>query len=464
MPLYAGFDASTQSFTTVVIEVEGDHREVVLERSLSFDALWPAYGTRHGVLPSAEEAVAEAPPLMWAEALDHAMEELAASGLDLGRLRAVAGSAQQHGSVYLAPGAAERLAALAPDRPLVAQLRGEPAGTGRPLLSRARSPIWLDASTEEDCEAITAGVGGPLVLAQLTGSRAFERFTGPQIRKFWRLDPQGYARTERIHLVSSFLASLLAGRHAPIDPGDGSGMNLMDLRRRAWAPAALHATAPGLEEKLPPIVPSWEDLGPLAPYWQQRHGLPPARVIAWSGDNPCSLVGTGLVREGVARVIVVGPDAAIREVAAREGIDLAAIEIVDPQASPLAPAFAEALHELRRSKGMTPAQASEAVAGGRVHVNGARVKPSRALKVGDHVSISQHGRDGDLHVRAIPARRGPAPEARECYEETPESLARAAKHREQHRLAAMAAPRPEGRPDKKSRRELIELERKQGRE
>ena len=285
-----------------MIEVEGDHREVVLERSLSFDALWPAYGTRHGVLPSAEEAVAEAPPLMWAEALDHAMEELAASGLDLGRLRAVAGSAQQHGSVYLAHGAAERLAALAPDRPLVAQLRGEPAGTGRPLLSRARSPIWLDASTEEDCEAITAGVGGPLVLAQLTGSRAFERFTGPQIRKFWRLDPQGYARTERIHLVSSFLASLLAGRHAPIDPGDGSGMNLMDLRRRAWAPAALHATAPGLEEKLPPIVPSWEDLGPLAPYWQQRHGLPPARVIAWSGDNPCSLVGTGLVREGVVAV------------------------------------------------------------------------------------------------------------------------------------------------------------------
>jgi ribosome-associated heat shock protein Hsp15 len=110
------------------------------------------------------------------------------------------------------------------------------------------------------------------------------------------------------------------------------------------------------------------------------------------------------------------------------------------------------------------AQASEAVAGGRVHVNGARVKPARALKVGDHVSISQHGRDVDLHVRAIPARRGPAPEARECYEETPESVARAAKYRDQHRLAAMAAPRPAGRPDKKSRRELIELERKQGRE
>lgn len=110
------------------------------------------------------------------------------------------------------------------------------------------------------------------------------------------------------------------------------------------------------------------------------------------------------------------------------------------------------------------AQASEAVAGGRVHVNGGRVKPARALKIGDLVTISQRGRDVELHVRRIPARRGPATDARTCYEETPASVARGATHQEQHRLAAMIAPRPDGRPDKKSRRELIELERKQGRE
>jgi xylulokinase len=39
-------------------------------------------------------------------------------------------------------------------------------------------------------------------------------------------------------------------------------------------------------------------VGTLSPYWQARYGLPPANVIAWSGDNPCSLVGVGLVREG----------------------------------------------------------------------------------------------------------------------------------------------------------------------
>jgi ribosome-associated heat shock protein Hsp15 len=110
------------------------------------------------------------------------------------------------------------------------------------------------------------------------------------------------------------------------------------------------------------------------------------------------------------------------------------------------------------------AQAAEAVAGGRVHVNGARVKPSRALRIGDRVAVSLHGRDVEFDVKTIPSRRGPATEAQACYEETPDSVERGLRWREQHRLAALAAPRPDDRPDKKSRRELIELARRQGRE
>jgi xylulokinase len=87
-----------------------------------------------------------------------------------------------------------------------------------------------------------------------------------------------------------------------IDPGDGSGMNLMDLAAKEWSPAAVRATAPGLDAKLPPLAESWSIVGTLSPYWQQRYRFPAARVVAWSGDNPCSLVGTGLVREGVVAV------------------------------------------------------------------------------------------------------------------------------------------------------------------
>lgn len=277
MPLYLGLDSSTQSLTALVLAVDGERKDIVFQSSLHFDDALPKYGTRHGVLPGGDPSIAQAPPLMWANALDLMLGRIAASDLDLSQIAAISGSAQQHGSVYVSS---------------IDPLR----------FSRDVSPIWMDSSTSAECAEIARAVGGDDVLAQHTGSRAFERFTGPQIRKFFKQSPNQYIATSRIHLVSSFLASLLIGEHAPVDPGDGSGMNLMDLETRAWWPPALDATAPALAAKLPPIVPSATIVGTLSPYWQQRHGLPAARVVAWSGDNPSSLIGTGLVREGMIAI------------------------------------------------------------------------------------------------------------------------------------------------------------------
>ena len=288
MPLYLGFDSSTQSLTAIVID--SDTRKVVFEDSLSFDAALPHYGTRHGVLPRAHPDEAMSSPVMWAEALDVMLGRLAAGGVDLRKIAAISGSAQQHGSVYLNRSAEGALGAMDPARPVAGQVGS--------MLSRDESPIWMDSSTGAECAEITAAVGGAGPLSTHTGSRAFERFTGPQIRKFSKTDPAGYAATDRVHLVSSFMASLLVGAHASLDPGDGSGMNLMELASSDWWPAAVEATAPDLAPKLPPIQPSASAAGTLSSYWQRRHGLPAARVVTWSGDNPCSLIGTGLVREG----------------------------------------------------------------------------------------------------------------------------------------------------------------------
>jgi xylulokinase len=290
VPLYLGLDSSTQGLTAIAISIEGKDRRVAFESSLSFDEALPHYGTRHGVLPRTDSTIATSSPLMWAEALDLMMARVAGGGLDLQQLAAVSGSAQQHGSVYLNIAWARAVSTLDATRPLVQQLRS--------VFAREQSPIWMDSSTAEECAEITASVGGEAVLAQRTGSRAFERFTGPQIRRFFKRMPEGYRATARVHLVSSFLASLLAGADAPVDPGDASGMNLMDLATQDWWQDALEATAPELREKLPTVVPSRTVVGTLSPYWQARYGLPAAKVIAWSGDNPCSLIGTGLVREG----------------------------------------------------------------------------------------------------------------------------------------------------------------------
>jgi xylulokinase len=291
MALYLGLDCSTQSLTAILIEVGGGDRRVVFEHALVFDDEYPEYETKHGVLPGPDPLVAATPPLLWAAALDRMMAIVSReAGVNLAALEAIAGSAQQHGSVYLGEAAGRALAALDPRRALVPQIDG--------IFSRQTAPIWMDASTGAQCEAIERAVGGAEALARLTGSRAFERFTAAQIRKVWEQDPDTYARTHRIHLVSSYMASLLAGAHAPIDRGDGSGMNLMDLARGCWAREALEATAPDLDAKLPPIADSWTIAGSLSPYWTGRYGFPRAQVVVWSGDNPCSLIGTGLVEEG----------------------------------------------------------------------------------------------------------------------------------------------------------------------
>lgn len=288
MPYYLGLDSSTQSLTAIVIDA--DERRVVFESSIGFDEAFPQYGTEHGVLPRSAPDAAVSSPLMWVEALDAMMGRIRESGLDMRGFAGVSGSAQQHGSVYLKADARKALGSLDAARGLPEQVE--------PLLSRPVSPIWMDSSTGEECAEITAAVGGAEALARHTGSRAFERFTGPQIRRFFKLDRAGYDATDRVHLVSSFMASVLAGTDAPIEPGDGAGMNLMDLATTTWWKPAVDATAPGLARKLPALVASSTVVGTLSPYWQRRHGFPAARVVAWSGDNPCSLIGTGLVREG----------------------------------------------------------------------------------------------------------------------------------------------------------------------
>ena len=98
--------------------------------------------------------------------------------------------------------------------------------------------------------------------------------------------------------------------------------------------------------------------------------------------------------------------------------------------------------------------ASEAVTGGRVHVNGERVKPSRVVRVGDGIVFNRGAVPFECEVTALPLRRGPAPEAAACYRESEASVARRAQFAERMRLATAFAPRPDSRPDKHERREL----------
>jgi len=287
--LFLGLDSSTQSLSAVVIDL--DARKVIYEKSINFDRALPQFKTQNGVLPNRDPLVKHSPPLLWAAALDLLFAQMKKDKVALGKILAVSGSGQQHGSVYLNANAAGVLAGLDPKKSLVENLDG--------VFSRKTSPIWMDSSTAKECAEIRKKLGGIKFTASRTGSDTFERFTGPQIRKFYKTDPNAYEKTAGIALVSSFMASLLAGAIAPVDFGDGAGMNLMDVRRKNWNHDALKATAPSLIGKLPTLADAGQVIGPVSSYFVQKFGLN-AEVLAtvWTGDNPASALGLGLIKPG----------------------------------------------------------------------------------------------------------------------------------------------------------------------
>lgn len=289
MSNFLGIDASTQSMTGLAINT--DTSQITAEVSVNFDERYgEQYGVTHGVI-DLEEGQVHSAPLMWVEALEQLCQQLHEAGVDMGSIRAIAGSGQQHGTVYLNESAAGALESLDAERDLAVQLEG--------IFSRATAPIWMDTSTTRQCREIEAAVGGRDTLLQLTGNTAFERFSGPQIRRFWQTDDYSWGRTANISLVSSFISSLLAGRLVGVDPGDGSGTNLMDIHSRRWSQAAMDATAPDLAQRLLPIARPDEVVGAIHAFWTRRHGFSPeCQILPFSGDNPNSLIGLGLVQPG----------------------------------------------------------------------------------------------------------------------------------------------------------------------
>src|SRR3954466_3651429 len=103
------------------------------------------------------------------------------------------------------------------------------------------------------------------------------------------------------------------------------------------------------------------------------------------------------------------------------------------------------------------ALAADAVGGGKVHVNGRRVKPAHGVRVGDTVTVTRPGFEFECRVVSLPDRRGAAPIAQACYEETEKARAAREKYIEVSRLASALAPRSLEKPDKHARRELRRL-------
>jgi ribosome-associated heat shock protein Hsp15 len=112
----------------------------------------------------------------------------------------------------------------------------------------------------------------------------------------------------------------------------------------------------------------------------------------------------------------------------------------------------------------TRGAATEAVVGGRVHVNGERVKPSKLVHAGDMVEVTIGMARRKVAVVEVAERRGSASVAATMFAETPESRAAREQHALERRLARPLGADLGGRPTKQARRQLDALRRAQRRE
>ena len=264
-----GIDSSTQGTKAVVYDAVAG--KVVASASVNYGRDLLEFGSPDGFLPNADSRIRRANPEMWVRGLGLVLKRLKDSGVPMGEIVAVGGCAQQHATVYLGDGGS---------------------------FTRVDCPIWMDSSTGEDVVALDARFGN--ALRERTGSPAIERFAAAQVMKFAREKPEAYVHTARIHLLSSFLASLLAGEDAPVDVGDGAGMNLLDLRSLEWDAEICEFAAPGLAAKLLHIHRPGDAPLRLAASFAEFGLCPGIPVVPFTGDNPASLVGCGAEKPGCA--------------------------------------------------------------------------------------------------------------------------------------------------------------------
>lgn len=308
--LFLGFDLSTQQLKIIVSNENLKHLDTY---NVEFDSVFKEkYGIHKGVIENNETGEILSPVLMWLDSIDYVFNEMKNDNFPFDKVKGVSGSGMQHGSIYWSADAKKLLSNLDSNQDLSSQLDD--------AFSFKTSPNWQDHSTGKEIKDFENAVGGADNLADLTGSRAHYRFTGLQIRKLaTRLNPKLYSQTERISLVSSFVASVLLGSITNIEQADACGMNVYDISQNSYndellaVAAGVHPKIDGasdkdyqsgvaeLKSKLGDINPiSYKSIGKISPYFVEKYGFSGnTNIYSFTGDNLATIISLPLLQNDI---------------------------------------------------------------------------------------------------------------------------------------------------------------------
>lgn len=102
---------------------------------------------------------------------------------------------------------------------------------------------------------------------------------------------------------------------------------------------------------------------------------------------------------------------------------------------------------------------AQAISGGKVHLNGERVKPSRSIKAGDQLTITRDQYEYVITILAINDQRRPAKEAQCLYQESPQSIEKRQALSKSIKMLNAQLPYTVKKPDKKQRRQIVRFKR-----
>ncbi len=254
MAFLIGIDIGTSGTKTVLFDESG---KTIAQATIEYPMAQPNNGW------------AEQDPNDWWNAVVGTVQKvLSASGIDSGDIRGIGLSGQMHGLVML-----DR-----EDRVI------------RPAI------LWCDQRTAAECAEITSLVGAKRLI-EITANPALTGFTASKILWVRNNEPENYAKCVSILLPKDYIRLRLTGERAT-EASDASGMQLLDIGKRAWSDEVLGKLSID-KSMLAPVFESPEITGGVtseaAALTGLRQGTP---VVGGAGDNAAAAVGTGVVSDG----------------------------------------------------------------------------------------------------------------------------------------------------------------------
>jgi xylulokinase len=157
--------------------------------------------------------------------------------------------------------------------------------------------LWCDKRCSEQCEDMLKR-HDELELLRHSANPIVPAWMGIKVRWYKDHEWQGYNRTRWFLVPKDFINYRLTGVAAS-DPSEMSGSFLWDCQTEAYSPQLADVVGVDLE-KFPPIQPSHAVIGEVTGHASQLTGLPAGTpVVAGGGDFPVSMLGSGIVGEGV---------------------------------------------------------------------------------------------------------------------------------------------------------------------